>query len=426
MRLYAWAGQRTAALRQYAECVRLLDRELGIAPQAVTTELHRAIRENRLAPSFDQPASAPEVRATPEPVWQPVVPPPTPTPMHSNLDRIARGQWVGRERELAEARAVWSRAASGEGQVLLVSGEPGIGKTRLARELTISAQAVGARVLAGECHAEGDPPYAPLAAMLREALEAAPGPDLPEFILADLLTLAPHLRPRYPRLPPNPPLDPQFEQQRVFDSFVAWCELLAAEAPLLLLMEDVHWADGGTLSVLRHLARRARKARLLLVMTYRDTEVDQGHPLQAVLLDLNRERLAEQLALARLNREATHALLAALLSTAGEISPEFLDGLYRETEGNPFFVEEVCKGLIEQGKLYYSGGAWRRADMRTIFIPPSVRGAILARVERLPAPAQDALRMAGEGYSQEQIAEHLGMSVGEVQLMLSIYDNHGR
>ena len=344
----------------------------------------------------DRPGSADDVRAVLENLRRPAPAPPTPTTVYSMLDRIVRGQLVGREHELAEVGALWNRAASGEGQALFVSGEPGIGKTRLVRELVGLAQAAGARVLADGFHAEGGPPYAPLAAMMRETFENPSGPVIPDFVLADLLTLAPHLRSHYPQVPPNPALDPQFEQQRVFDSFVAWCETLAAHMPLLLLMEDVHWADGGTLALLRHLARRVRKARLLLVMTYRDAEVelDQAHPLNAVLLDLNRERLAEHLKLARLSREQTRDLLAAMLSTAGEITPEFLDGLYRETEGNPFFVEEVCKGLIEQGKLYHAAGTWRRADMQTIFIPPSVRGAILARVERLPAPAQDTLRLA--------------------------------
>lgn len=348
----------------------------------------------------DRPATAGDVQAVLEKmrrqVAAPTAVPPTLTAAYATLDRIARGRLVGRERELAEASTLWSRAASGAGQTVWVSGEPGIGKTRLVRELAAIAQSSGASVLVGGCHAEGGPPYAPLAAVIREALENPSAPDLPDFILADLLILAPHLRSRYPHLPISPTLDPQFEQQQLFDSFVTWCETLAAAAPLLLLVEDVHWADGGTLALLRHLARRAHQARLLLVMTYRDTEVemDQAHPLNAVLLDLNRERLAAQIRLARLGREQVRVLLAALLSTAGDITPEFLDGLYRETEGNPFFVEEVCKGLIEQGKLYHAGGTWRRADMQTIFIPSSVRGAILARVERLPAVAQEVLRLA--------------------------------
>ena len=401
MRLYAWAGQRSAALRQYGECVRVLERELGVPAQPATTELYNAIREDRLSPpaaEFPFPAHgalSPDRYLADYKVGR--------SPMsvvdraHDTLlDRIVRGRLVGRERELAQAETLWSGAASGETQVLFLSGEPGIGKTRFARELARLAQGAGAQVLADGCHAEGGPPYAPLAGIIRQAFEDSPRPALPEFMLADLLTLAPHLRARYLHVRPNPPLDPEFEQQRVFDSFVAWCETLSAHTPLLLLVEDVHWADVGTLALLRHLARRVRKARLLLVMTYRDTEVelDPAHSLHAMLLDLNRERLAENLKLARLSRDQTRDLLAGMLSTGGDITAEFLDGLYNETEGNPFFVEEVCKGLIEQGKLYHAGGAWRRADMQTIFIPPSVRDAIMTRVECLPTPVQEALRLA--------------------------------
>ena len=181
---------------------------------------------------------------------------------------------------------------------------------------------------------------------------------LPNYLLADLLMLAPHLRPRYPHIRPNPPLDPQLERQRLFDSFVSWCELLAGHGraspdrpPLLLWIEDAHWADSGTLSLLRYLAPRIGNSRLLLVITYRDGEVElaEARGLREMLLDLNRERLAEPLKLARLSRDATADLLATMLATGGEISPEFLDSVYRETEGNPFFVEEVCKALIEEG-----------------------------------------------------------------------------
>lgn len=348
----------------------------------------------------DRPGSAAEVRVALENLQRPmVVPtavPPTLTAAYATLGRMARGQLVGREQELAEASTLWHRAIAGEGQVLLVSGEPGIGKTRLVRELAGLAQAAGATVLADGCHAEGGPPYAPLAGIIRQTFENRSGPTIPDFILAELLTLAPHLRSYYPHVLPNPPLGPEFEQQRLFDSFITWCKTWAAASPLLLLVEDVHWADSGTLALLRHLARRARQTRLLLVMTYRDTEVsaDQTHSLNPFLLDLNRERLAEQIRLPRFTLDQTRLLLSTLLASAGEISAEFLNTLYQETEGNPFFVEEVCKGLVEQGQLYQAGGTWRRADMQRIFIPSSVRGAIMARVERLPAPAQEALRLA--------------------------------
>jgi DNA-binding SARP family transcriptional activator len=401
--LYAWAGQRQAALRQYAECARLVERELGMPPQPATTRLYTAIKENALPPlpglsSPARPGAEPTMRVPSLPVRQPPGPPAPPAQAFLLLDRIVRGQLVGREWEVAQIGTLWQRAAAGNGCVLLVSGEAGIGKTRLARESATMARDAGARVLIGRCDAESAAPYAPIAQMLRAALDDVRDADrkTPDYILADLLALAPQLRPRYSQITTNPPLDPELERQRLFDSFVSWCELLASQAPLLLWVEDVHWADSGTLSLLRYLGQHMQSLRLLLVMTYRDGELElaEARGLKEMLRELDRGRLAELLKLARLSRDQTHDLLATLLATGGEITPEFLDSIYRETEGNPFFVEEVCKALIEEGKLYFGGGYWRRVGIETNLIPRSIRTAIQSRVERLPAAHQEMLRSA--------------------------------
>jgi predicted ATPase len=219
-------------------------------------------------------------------------------------------------------------------------------------------------------------------------------PTLPNLILADLLTLAPALRARFPDLPPNPPLEPQAEQQRLFESVVALCAALAARAPALIVIDDAHWADGGTLALVRYLARRAQRSqlRLLIVLTYREVELAEARTLNTVLADLNHERLAERLKLTRLSREQTRDLLAALFQD--DIRPEFLDGIYHETEGNPFFVEEVCKALIEEGKVHREGGQWRRPAMSEIRVPQSVRVAIETRVGKLAEAIQETLRLA--------------------------------
>ena len=314
------------------------------------------------------------------------------------LDRIVRGRFVGREQELSEARALWSEAAAGDGQTLLVSGEPGIGKTRFMRELSTHAELTGGRVLVGACYAEGGAPYSPFAQILRKALEsgAAKGNgadlNLPVFVLADLLRMAPELKPYYPDVPPDPPLEPEAEQQRLFESVVAFCSTLSESAPLMLVVDDAHWADSGSLSLMRHLARRIREKRVLLLATYREVELDEARPFNEVLLDLNRERLARRVKLSRLSREQTKALLTALFED--EIAPEFLDGVFRETEGNPFFVEEVCKTLVESGKLYYEDGEWHRPSMDELEIPQSVKVAIQARVSSMPEEHQETLRMA--------------------------------
>jgi tetratricopeptide (TPR) repeat protein len=365
-------------------------RDEGIPPALDALILHLLSKDPQ-----DRPASAAEVRRAleaPDSLDREA----TPARELSVLERIERGRLVARERELAEARAAWRKASAGEGGMLLVSGEPGIGKTRLVRELCTEIQVAGDRVLVGECYAEGGAPYAPFAQILRRAFHDGAGEELvtalPDFVLADLLTLAPGLRLRFPEVPPNPPLDPKSEQQRLFENVVAFCQALCDLSPLLLVLEDAHWADSGSLALLRHLARRTRRQPLMLVATYREVELDQTRPFQEVMLDLNRERLATRLRLSRLDRNGTRDMLAALF--AEQITPEFLAGIYRETEGNPFFVEEVCKALVESGQVYFIDGAWGRPDMDELEIPQSVRVAIQSRVGKMPPDCQEVLHLA--------------------------------
>jgi tetratricopeptide (TPR) repeat protein len=323
------------------------------------------------------------------------------------LARIARGKFVGRGGELRQAMALWAQAAAGRGSTLLISGEPGIGKTRLLRELATHAEVSGGLPLIGEAYEGGGVPYAPFGEPIRRGLQRAAqaGIELPQVILADLLTLAPELHPYYPNTPANPTLSPQAEQQRQFESAVALLASLSQGAPVLLALDDAHWADSGSLALLRHLARRTRRQRLLLAATYREVELDEARPLHEALLDLDRSRLATRLKLTRFTREQTRDLLYAIFEE--EITPEFLEGIYRETEGNPFFVEEVCKALVESGKLHFVDGRWHRPAMDKLEIPQSVRMAIQSRVTALPEATQEVLRMAallGREFEYETLA----------------------
>jgi len=310
------------------------------------------------------------------------------------LRRVARGHFVGRQRELKQARSIWLQAQQGKGQALLISGEPGIGKSRLTRELATQAEIGGGRVLIGECYPEGGVPYGPFSQILRRALRwtNGNGSGLPDFVLADLLSLAPDLRPYYPNVPEIPTLDPEGQQQRLFESVVTLCTRLSEQAPLFLAIEDAHWADSGSLALFRHLARRTKEKRAMVVATYREVELGESRPLQEMLVDLNRERLADRLKLGRFDREATGDLLAAIFEE--DITPEFLEGIFAETEGNPFFIEELCKALVEEGKFYFEDGHWHRPAMQDLDLPQSVRVAIQSRLAKLPDPVLDTLRMA--------------------------------
>jgi tetratricopeptide (TPR) repeat protein len=251
-------------------------------------------------------------------------------------------------------------------------------------------------VLTGECYAEGSMPFAPFAQMIQEAFAdvSADDLDLPDFVLEDLITIAPALRALYPDLPLNPLLDPQTERQRVFESVVTWCTALAARAPLLLFVDDAHWAGSDTLHLLRHLARRTRNLRLLIVMTYREIELHDASPLQALLQDLNRERLVTRVKLTRLDRQQTRDMLVTILAPRGEVAQSLADAIYRETEGNPFFVEEVCKALVEEERLRYQDGHWVAPNLGALEIPQSVRVTVQSRLARLPVQTQDVLRIA--------------------------------
>ena len=327
----------------------------------------------------------------------------------SVIARIARGRFVARQSELEQAKAVWSKALGGKGQTLLISGEPGIGKTRLVRELSTHVEISGGVVLLGECYAEGGAPYAPFAQVVRLGLRETwqNGFEVSDFVMADLVTMAPELQPHYPDLPPNPPLEPNAEQQRLFENVVSFSDQLAEHSPLMIVIDDAHWGDSGSLSMLRHLARRTRNHRILLVATYREVDLDVARPFHEVLLDINKARLATRIKLERLTKDQTRDQLTAIFEE--EISQEFLEGIYKETEGNPFFVEEVCKALVESGQLYYEEGEWHRPpNMDELEIPQSVRVAIQTRVARLPEAHQDVLSMAailGREFEFDVLAE---------------------
>jgi eukaryotic-like serine/threonine-protein kinase len=311
------------------------------------------------------------------------------------LDRIVRGRLIGREREVAEMRASLHQAFSGQGSVLLLSGESGIGKTRLARELLTQAAISGARILSGACYSEGGVPYAPFPQLIIDSFQLADAPfDLSSFALADLLAIAPELRQRFSDLSSIPNFDTYSEQQRIFESVTSWGAAIASKSPLLIFIDDIHWADSSTLFLIRHLARRLDNRPFIFLLTYREVELHEASPLQNVLHDLNRERLSTRIKLSRFDRSQTQNMLSAMLLPSGEIDPTLVDAIHRETEGNPFFIEEVTKTLLEEGKLCFEDICWKAENETEIEIPHSVRITIQNRLTRLPDQAQEALRMA--------------------------------
>jgi predicted ATPase/predicted Ser/Thr protein kinase len=318
------------------------------------------------------------------------------SPTSYRLDRIVRGKLVGREKELEQGRAVWQQVLTGSGHVLLVSGEPGIGKTRFVRELIANATVTGGRCLVGECFSEGGAPFDPLAPMIRESIGEGvkKKPDLPEYVLTDLIRITPGLEGIQHDNPPRLSLDASSEQQHIFESVVFWANALAEKNPLLLFFDDIHWGDSATLLLIRHLAHRLQNQRVLIVLSYREIELRDEDLANTILHELQRDHLASRLKLTRFSARETGEMIATILTPSGRIDPELIAAIHQETEGNPFFIEEVCKTLLEEGQLCCEQGEWVSPGIEDIAIPQSVRLTVQSRLARLPEDSQDVLRLA--------------------------------
>ena len=311
------------------------------------------------------------------------------------LERIGRGRLAGRASEIQLARGLWARAAAGKSQTLLVKGEPGIGKTRLVQELAALAEVSRGRVLQGWSYAQAAQPFGPIRQMLRAAFEGTAGAlaSAPEFVLADLLTLAPEFHARFPQITLKPSVDTAEERQRLFESAAVFFSMVSQESPALAVLEDAQWADSATLYLLRYLVQQMGERRVMFVLTYRPVESSQAAALYEVLHDFARENRAHSLALARLDRPQTEEMLASLLGE--DVAPGLAQEIYRVTEGNPFFVEEVCKNLAETGGLTVGAdGRWQAPARKRLAIPVNVKVAIEGRLHLMPPETQRALEAA--------------------------------
>ena len=312
------------------------------------------------------------------------------------LDALSRGRLVGRASELAEARELWRRAREGNGHAVLLSGEPGAGKTRLSREITIQAAVDGALVLSGGCYEyEATTPYLPFVEAFRRWVRDEKDDNKLRSILGEaaihIAKLAPEIETRLGPFPERPALAAHEERLLFFDAVSQVFSNAARQQSVLFYADDLHWADRGTLGLLGHLLRQLRTERVFIVGAYRETELVRAHPLAKSLVDWNRERLITRIILRRFNESETGDQLGALLGE--NVSGDFAAVVHRETEGNPFFIEEVLKALIEKGSVRRESGRWKRCDITELLIPQSVKEAIGNRLDRVSAQCNDVLRV---------------------------------
>jgi ABC-type oligopeptide transport system substrate-binding subunit/tRNA A-37 threonylcarbamoyl transferase component Bud32 len=390
-----------------------------VAPQARVPSIPAAL--DRLIVSLlskspdDRPASARQVlevlrsteRMRPVAGHEPDVP---------LLERIGRGRMAGREEELALARGLWAKSVGGRSQTLLVSGEAGIGKTRLVRELITLAEVSRGRVLQGWSYAQAGKPFGPFKQILRGAFDdlAPTVAAAPEFVAAALLSIAPEYRPHFPNIALPSSVNTAQEQQRHFEGAAVLLSMLSEQTPVLLVLDDAHWADSGTLSLFRHLVQQTRERRVMFVLAFRDVEPADAPALHEMLYDFRREHLGTSLSLGRLDRRRTEEMLMALLGE--NIAPDLVEEIFRVTEGNPFFVEEVCKSLAESGGLVHRDGQWR-SEGKSLAIPANVKVAVAGRLRALPAETQQALEVAairGHDFELEVVQRATGWEATSV------------
>jgi len=311
------------------------------------------------------------------------------------LETRGASLFIGRQRELERLLGRLAAARAGQGGVVLVAGEPGIGKTRLVREFAAEASARGALVLCGGCvEGDGSPPFGPWVEALREhlralqpigsSLELGPGG-------ARLAELLPEVRSFLPDGPRAPAAAGDQDRFLLYDAVTRLLAAATEHQPLVLVLDDLQWADGDSLALLRHVARRTGNERILLLLGYREDALDQGQAFSDTLAALHRETDCQHLPLRGLGPEAVTTYLTA---AAGEALPDGLvQAITSETGGNPFYMRELMRHLVEEGKLASLVASSTTGDgLIALGVPEGVRRVVARRLVRLSARTNTVLR----------------------------------
>ncbi len=305
--------------------------------------------------------------------------------------------WTDREAELADLGRVLSDASSGHGAIVAISGEPGIGKTRLAEEVIRLSKGKGFRALRSRGF-QGEPglAYGHWVEAIREYVREAPDPLLYKVCtgcLSQIVKLVPELGDRIGPGPPSPQLEPGPEQLRLFEGIAQLFRNVLKESPLILLLDDLQWADSSSLAVLDYLSRQVHTARFLIVLTYRDPEGSENERLTEVISTLRRHHTLTEISLHRFDSENASQLVTAVLGSPDSV-PEVAVLVNRKTGGNPLFVEELVRALVEEQRLVKTAEGWRAGPEADVELPSRIRDVILQRVNRLDEETQTLLSLS--------------------------------
>ncbi|MFQ6026542.1 MAG: serine/threonine-protein kinase PknK [Dehalococcoidia bacterium] len=322
------------------------------------------------------------------------------------LDSLAGGVFVGRQREMGELKAALEDALSGRGRLITLVGEPGIGKTRTALELATYAGLRQAQVLWGRCYEEqGVPPYWPWVQAIRSYVREGEPDQLRSEMgsgAAAIAEIVSDVREQLPGLEAPSEMDPEQARFRLFDSITTFLKSAGRRQPLVLMLDDLHWSDKPSLQLLEFVTRELADARLLLVCTYRDIELNRQHPLAETLGELTRERRFQRVLLRGLSREDVARFVEVITGIAPPLS--MVEAVHLQTEGNPLFLTEVVRLLVQEGEL--TPERMRQRDSWSVRIPEGVKEVIGRRLNRLSQRCNQTLATAsviGREFSLDQL-----------------------
>jgi len=334
---------------------------------------------------------------------------------------LYRRVFVGRESEQKQLQDAFNGALSGQGSLMMVVGEPGIGKTALTEQLSTWVKLRGGRTLVGHCYEEGSLslPYLAFVEAMRSYVLSREVKDLREELgtgAADVARIVSEIREKL-KVKPRPKTDPEEERYRLMQGVSDFLHNAANIQPLLIVLEDLHDADKGTLDMLIHVSRHLTNSRLLMVGTYRDVEVDRTHPLSATLAELKRLATYGRVLLRGLNADEVRRMLEGI--TREEVPWSLAEAVHRQTEGNPLFVQEVVRFLVEEGFLTQKEGHWRptKDTPLEMSIPEGLRDVIGKRLSLISKECNQLLSIAaviGREFSLEVLKEVSGLSDDEL------------
>ncbi len=380
------------------DAVTIIGQHLNAEPVApshhrpeVPTALDRLVLELLAKSPEDRPQSAAAARRALAAVAEADEAPGGLEPEANPLEGLAGGVFVGRDAELDQMRTLLEDALGGQGRLLLLTGEPGIGKTRTAEQLATYARVRGARVYWGRCdEAEGAPAYWPWSEAIRAYVRDADPVGLRWQLgnrAADVARIVPEVAERLGDLGELGPMESEQARFRVFDSVAEFLGGASSDRPLVLVLDDLHWADESSLLLLRFVARRLAGTGLLVIGTYRDVELGRHHPLAETLGELSGVEGARRLALRGLDPEGIASYIE-LTAGVDRPPPDLAEAIRDQTGGNPFFIGEVVRLMAAEGRLGEQGAR------DEVAIPQGVREVLGRRLDRQSEAANDVLRLA--------------------------------